>query len=106
MQILYVAKSMVLACQGRMYMATIAAYARATGRLRTRAASLMVIVAGLALIVYGLLFVWRNVTSFIELGLTPAHVGATPHQIRDFSPRLYNYLSHHGGVPSGCLPNE
>ena len=54
----------------------------------------MVIAAGLSLIVYGLFFVWRNFHGFIELGLTPAHVGATPEQIRAFSPRLYNYISH------------
>ena len=54
----------------------------------------MVIVAGVALIAYGLLFLWRNFTGFIELGLTPQHVGATPEQIRAFSPRLYNYISH------------
>jgi len=60
----------------------------------TDAGSWMVIVAGLSLIVYGLFFVWRNFHGFIELGLTPAHVGATPEQIRAFSPRLYNYISH------------
>ena len=54
----------------------------------------MVIVAGVALIAYGLLFLWRNFTGFIELGLTPDHVGATPDQIRAFSPRLFNYISH------------
>jgi len=60
----------------------------------TDAGSWMVIAAGLSLIVYGLFFVWRNFHGFIELGLTPAHVGATPEQIRAFSPRLYNYISH------------
>lgn len=60
----------------------------------TDVGSWMVIAAGLALIVYGLFFVWRNFNGFIELGLTPAHVGATPEQIRAFSPRLYNYISH------------
>ena len=54
----------------------------------------MVIVAGVALIAYGLVFLWRNFTGFIELGLTPQHVGGTPEQIRAFSPRLYNYISH------------
>ena len=54
----------------------------------------LVIVAGAALIAYGLLFLWRNFTGFIELGLTPEHVGATPDQIRAFSPRLFNYISH------------
>jgi hypothetical protein len=54
----------------------------------------MVIIAGLALIVYGCLFVIRNFTGFIELGLTPAHIGGTPAEIRAFSPRLFNYISH------------
>jgi hypothetical protein len=54
----------------------------------------MVLVAGFALIGYGVFFVFRNFSGFIELGLTPAHVGATPEQIRAFSPRLYNYISH------------
>ena len=60
----------------------------------TSVGSWMVIVAGLALMVYGFFFVWRNFNGFIELGLTPAHIGATPEQIRAFSPRLYNYISH------------
>jgi hypothetical protein len=54
----------------------------------------MVIVAGIGLIGYGLIFLRRNFTGFIELGLTPAHIGATPEQIRAFSPRLFNYISH------------
>ena len=54
----------------------------------------MVVIAGFALICYGVLFVFRNFTGFIELGLTPEHVGGTPAAIRDFSPRLYNYISH------------
>ncbi len=54
----------------------------------------MVLVGAFALIAYGLFFVWRNFNGFIELGLTPAHVGATPAEIRAFSPRLYSYISH------------
>ena len=54
----------------------------------------MVLIAAVALIAYGIFFVWRNFNGFIELGLTPAHVGATPEQIRAFSPQLYNYISH------------
>ena len=54
----------------------------------------MVLGAALALIAYGVFFVWRNFNGFIELGLTPAHVGATPEEIRAFSPRLFNYISH------------
>jgi hypothetical protein len=54
----------------------------------------MVLVAGFALIAYGVFFVWRNFNGFLELGLTPAHVGGTPDEIRAFSPRLHNYISH------------
>jgi hypothetical protein len=54
----------------------------------------LVIFAGLALTGYGFFFIVRNFTGFIELGLTPAHVGGTPEAIRSFSPQLYNYISH------------
>jgi len=50
--------------------------------------------AGLGLVGYGLMFLIRNFTGFIELGLTPEHVGGTPEQIRAFSPHLYYYISH------------
>jgi len=58
------------------------------------AGSGMVLIAGFGLVAYGLLFLGRNFSGFIELGLTPAHVGATPDQIRAISPRLFNYISH------------
>jgi hypothetical protein len=45
----------------------------------------MVLVAGIALIVYGAVFIWRNVNGFVELGLTPEHVGGTPAEIRAFT---------------------
>jgi len=54
----------------------------------------LVALAGLGLVGYGVLFLIRNFTGFIELGLTPAHVGGTPEQIRGFSPHLFNYISH------------
>jgi phosphoglycerol transferase MdoB-like AlkP superfamily enzyme len=54
----------------------------------------LVALAGLGLIGYGLMFLVRNFTGFIELGLTPAHVGGTPEEIRNFSSHLYNYISH------------
>jgi len=53
----------------------------------------LVALAGLGLVGYGVLFLVRNFTGFIELGLTPAHVGGTPEQIRGFSPHLFNYIS-------------
>jgi hypothetical protein len=54
----------------------------------------LVAVSGVGLVVYGIMFLIRDFTTFIEFGLTPAHVGATPEQIRAFSPHLYNYISH------------
>jgi hypothetical protein len=59
----------------------------------TRGANLVVL-AGIGLVGYGLMFLVRNFTGFIELGLTPQHVGGTPEEIRTFSPHLYHYISH------------
>ncbi|MCI0397988.1 MAG: hypothetical protein L0332_31935 [Chloroflexi bacterium] len=54
----------------------------------------VVALSGLGLIGYGILVLILNFTTFIELGLTPDHVGATPEQIAAFSPQLYDYISH------------
>jgi hypothetical protein len=54
----------------------------------------LVALAGIGLVGYGLMFLIRNFTGFIELGLTPEHVGGTPEQIRAFSPHLFYYISH------------
>ncbi len=54
----------------------------------------IVALAGVGLVGYGIMFLIRNFNGFIELGLTPHHVGGTPEQIRTFSPELYNYISH------------
>ena len=54
----------------------------------------VVALAGIGLIGYGILFLIRNFTGFIELGLTPDLVGTTPEQIAAFSPQLYDYISH------------
>src|SRR6266542_2883926 len=54
----------------------------------------LVTLAGIGLVGYGLMFLVRNFTGFIELGLTPQHIGGTPEEIRTFSPHLYNYISH------------
>ena len=54
----------------------------------------VVALAGLGLIGYGIFFLIQNFTGFIEIGLTPDLVGATPEQIAAFSPLLYGYISH------------
>jgi hypothetical protein len=54
----------------------------------------LVALAGIGLVGYGLMFLVRNFTGFIELGLSPELIGGTPDEIRAFSPRLFNYISH------------
>ena len=54
----------------------------------------VIALAGLGLIGYGILFLLWNFTGFLEIGLTPDHVGSTPEQIAAFSPQLYDYISH------------
>ena len=54
----------------------------------------VVALAGMGLIGYGILFLIWNFNGFIEIGLTPDHVGSTPEQIAAFSPQLYDYISH------------
>ena len=54
----------------------------------------VVALAGIGLIGYGILFLIRTFTGFIEIGLTSDLVGSTPEQIAAFSPQLYAYISH------------
>lgn len=54
----------------------------------------LIALSGIALALYGVFFLIWNFTGFIEIGLTPEHVGATPVQIEAFSPKLYHYISH------------
>lgn len=54
----------------------------------------LVTLAGLGFIGFGIMFLIRNFSDFIEIGLTAEHVGATPEQIRAVSPQLFNYISH------------
>ena len=54
----------------------------------------VVALAGVGLVGYGIMFLIRNFNGFIELGLTPGHVGGTPEQIQAFSLDLYEYISH------------
>jgi hypothetical protein len=57
-------------------------------------ASKLIVLAGIGLVGYGIMFLIRNFTGFIELGLTPQHIGGTPEQIQAANPRLFNYVSH------------
>ena len=57
-------------------------------------ASKLIVLSGIGLVGYGIMFLIRNFTGFIELGLTPQHIGGTPEQIRAANPHLFNYVSH------------
>ncbi len=72
-----------------------------TSSLRLGAA--LVAISGAGLVGYGIMFFIRNFAGFIELGLTPAHVGGTPQEIRAFSPDLYEYISHLQVAVSGFI---
>lgn len=61
---------------------------------RTNLGANLVLLAGVGLVGYGVMFLVRNFTGFIELGLTPQLIGGTPEGIRAFSPHLYHYISH------------
>ena len=63
----------------------------------------LVALAGVGLVGYGIMFLIRNFNGFIELGLTPHHIGGTPEQIQAFSPALYNYISHLQVAISGFI---
>lgn len=73
------------------------------GASRLSLGATLVALSGIGLVGYGLMFLARNFTGFIELGLTPAHVGGTPAQIRGFSPDLYEYISHLQVAVSGFI---
>ncbi len=64
------------------------------GTSRLSLGATLVALSGIGLVGYGVMFLIRNFTGFIELGLTPEHVGGTASQIRSFSPDLYEYISH------------
>lgn len=65
--------------------------------------AVLVAIAGVGLVGYGILFLIRNYAGFTELGLSSRHVGGTPEQIRRFSPDLYEYISHLHMAISGLL---
>jgi hypothetical protein len=73
------------------------------GSSRLSLGATLVALSGVGLVGYGIMFLIRNFTGFIELGLTPEHVGGTPGQIRTFSPDLYEYISHLQVAVSGFI---
>src|SRR5918995_2539447 len=61
-------------------------------------------VAGLGFIGYGIIFFVLNFSDqFLELGISTEEVPVTPGQIEEFSPELYQYISHLHIAISGFL---
>ncbi len=65
-----------------------------TTNVSVTAGANVVALAGVGLIVYGLVFLVRNFNGFTELGLTSESVGGSPAQIMAFSENLYHYIEH------------
>src|SRR5215204_5151458 len=74
-----------------------------TDSSRLTLGAVLVALAGVGLVGYGILFLIRNFIGLTELGLSPRQVGGTPEQIRTFSPDLYEYISHLHTAISGLL---
>ncbi|MDQ3639573.1 MAG: hypothetical protein M3426_16620 [Actinomycetota bacterium] len=73
------------------------------GGLRLRIGATLVALAGIGLVVYGVAFLIRNFTGYVEIGLTSEHLGGTPEQIRSFSPQLFEYVAHLNVAVSGFI---
>ena len=65
--------------------------------------AITVALAGVGLVGYGVMFLIRNFTGFIELGLSPERVGGSPEQIQAFSQDLYHYIGHLQVALSGFI---
>jgi phosphoglycerol transferase MdoB-like AlkP superfamily enzyme len=61
---------------------------------KLRAGSLIMAIAGAGFIGYAIIFFVRNFGSFLELGIGRGEVNVDKAQIKEFSPSLYDYISH------------
>ncbi len=61
---------------------------------------MLVALSGSGLVGYEMISLVRNFTGFIELGLTPEHIGGTAVQIRSFSP---DPMALGGGSTQRCV---
>ena len=69
--------------------------ARTTDQPLLRIGSWLMILAAVGFIGYAILFFIRDFSDqFLELGIGPNEVNVSAGQIRDFSPSLYQYMSH------------
>ena len=71
---------------------------------RLRTGSLIMAVAGLGFVAYGVIFFVRNFTdAFLELGIGPNEVPVGRDDIQAFSPELFHYISHLHIAVSGFI---
>src|SRR5215207_4383799 len=61
---------------------------------KLRVGSLIMAIAGAGFIGYAVIFFVRNFGSFLELGIGRGEVNVDKAQIKEFSPSLYDYISH------------
>jgi hypothetical protein len=62
---------------------------------RLRIGSVLMAIAGIAFVGYGVIFFIRNFTaSFLELGIGPHEVSVSRAEIEAFNPSLFEYVSH------------
>src|SRR5262249_4341609 len=67
----------------------------ARSRPRSGSGPGLMTLGALAFVGYAVIFFVRNFTdSFLELGIGPGQVSVGKGQIEEFSPSLYNYISH------------
>ena len=77
---------------------------RSVDDARLRRGSAIMAVAGLGFVGYAVLFFVRNFTdSFLELGIGHHEVDVGKDEIQDFSPQLYDYISHLHIAVSGFI---
>jgi hypothetical protein len=64
----------------------------------------LMLLGAAAFVVYAVIFFIRNFTdNFLELGIGPAQVDVGKDQIQQFSPQLYDYISHLHIAVSGFI---
>jgi hypothetical protein len=88
-------------------MSTASAAAHPLGREESqglRAGTGLMLLGAIGFVVYAVIFFIRNFTdNFLELGIGPDEVGVGKNQIEQFSPQLYDYISHLHIAVSGFI---
>ena len=65
--------------------------------------SILIALAGVALVGYGFVILIRNISGSTEPGLTTEQLGAAPEEIQAFSQDLFNYILHLQAANAGFM---